>query len=45
MRRMQSEVKTTFIFASHDAQLISHADEIFTIKDGEIVGHREEARP
>jgi putative ABC transport system ATP-binding protein len=37
MRRMQTESHTTFIFASHDAQLISHADEIFTIRDGEIV--------
>jgi putative ABC transport system ATP-binding protein len=37
MRRMQVESHTTFIFASHDAQLISHADEIFTIRDGEIV--------
>jgi putative ABC transport system ATP-binding protein len=45
MRRMQAEVKTTFIFASHDSQLISHADEIFTIRDGELVGHREETRP
>jgi len=45
MRRMQAEVKTTFIFASHDAQLISHADEIFTIRDGELIGHREETRP
>lgn len=44
MRRMQSEVKTTFIFASHDAQLISHADEIFTIRDGEVIGHSEEKR-
>jgi putative ABC transport system ATP-binding protein len=37
MRRMQTESRTTFIFASHDAQLISHADETFTIRDGTIV--------
>jgi len=36
MRRMQSESHTTFIFASHDAQLISHADQIFAIRDGRI---------
>jgi putative ABC transport system ATP-binding protein len=37
MRLMQAESRTTFIFASHDAQLISHADDIFTIRDGAIV--------
>lgn len=40
MRQVQTESRTTFIFASHDPQLISHADEIFTIRDGEIVEHR-----
>lgn len=37
MRRMQTESKTTFIFASHDDHLISHADEIFTIRDGKLI--------
>lgn len=37
MRRMQTESHTTFIFASHDPHLISHADDTFTIRDGEIV--------
>ena len=40
MRQVQTESRTTFIFASHDPQLISYADEIFTIRDGEIVEHR-----
>ncbi|MEI9995260.1 MAG: ABC transporter ATP-binding protein [Rhizomicrobium sp.] len=34
MRRMQREQHTTFIFSTHDAQLIGHADDIFTIRDG-----------
>jgi putative ABC transport system ATP-binding protein len=38
MRSMQTKSRTTFIFASHDAQLIGHADEIFTIRDGELIG-------
>ncbi|HKD23193.1 MAG TPA: ABC transporter ATP-binding protein [Rhizomicrobium sp.] len=38
MRRMQTESNTTFIFASHDPHLISHADDTFTIRDGAIVG-------
>lgn len=40
MRRVQVESRTTFIFATHDPQLMSHADEIFAIKDGELVDHR-----
>jgi len=43
MRHIQAELKTTFIFASHDAQLISHADEIFAIRDGTLREHRVEA--
>jgi putative ABC transport system ATP-binding protein len=42
MRRMQHEQKTTFIFSSHDPQLISHADETFLIRDGRLVEHQVE---
>lgn len=44
MRRVQAESRTTFIFATHDPQLISHADELFLIRDGRIVEHRTEVR-
>jgi putative ABC transport system ATP-binding protein len=44
MRRVQAESRTTFIFATHDPQLISHADELFLIRDGKIVEHRTELR-
>ena len=37
MRRVQGESRTTFVFATHDQQLMSHADEIFTIRDGTLV--------
>jgi len=40
MRRVQAESRTTFIFATHDPQLISHADELYLIRDGRIVEHR-----
>ena len=43
-RRVQEQSRTTFIFATHDPQLISHADELFLIRDGEILEHRTEAR-
>jgi putative ABC transport system ATP-binding protein len=37
MREMQTEQKTTFIFSTHDPQLISHADQTFTLRDGRLV--------
>jgi putative ABC transport system ATP-binding protein len=45
MRRVQTESKTTFIFATHDSQLISHADEIFAIRDGSLVEQRHGRSP
>ncbi len=40
MRRVQAESHTSFIFATHDPQLMAHADEIFVIRDGEIIERR-----
>src|SRR5580658_6215643 len=34
MRRMQAEARTTFVFSTHDPQLIAHADGIVAIRDG-----------
>ena len=42
MRKMQHEQLVSFIFASHDPQLISHAEETFVIRDGKLVEHRKE---
>jgi putative ABC transport system ATP-binding protein len=39
MRRMQEAYATTFVFSTHDRQLMSHADETFTIRDGALVDH------
>ena len=39
MRRMQEEYSTTFVFSTHDPHLMSHADETFAIRDGELVDH------
>jgi putative ABC transport system ATP-binding protein len=41
MRKVQAEFATTFIFSTHDPQLISHADKTFTIRDGELVAAAE----
>ncbi|HJU24938.1 MAG TPA: ABC transporter ATP-binding protein [Casimicrobiaceae bacterium] len=40
MRRVQAESRTTFVFATHDPQLMSQADEIFAIRDGMLIDHR-----
>ncbi|HEY2780502.1 MAG TPA: ABC transporter ATP-binding protein [Steroidobacteraceae bacterium] len=37
MRRMQSQSKTTFIFATHDPHLISQADRLVAMRDGELI--------
>lgn len=36
MLNMQDIYKTSFIFSTHDAQVMHHANEIITIKDGKI---------
>jgi putative ABC transport system ATP-binding protein len=40
MRRVQAQSRTTFIFATHDPQLMSHADELFVIRDGQLLEQR-----
>ena len=45
MRRMQAEAHTTFVFSTHDPQLIGHADEVFAIRDGVLVDQKSEAAP
>jgi putative ABC transport system ATP-binding protein len=37
MRSMQEQFKTTFIFSTHDHDLMMHADNTVTIRDGELV--------
>src|SRR5919201_709079 len=42
MRKVQAEHKASFVFSTHDPQLISHADDTFVIRDGDLVSHAEE---
>ncbi|HXQ50681.1 MAG TPA: ABC transporter ATP-binding protein [Stellaceae bacterium] len=37
MRRVQAESRTTFIFSTHDPQLMSHSEVTFSIRDGALV--------
>jgi putative ABC transport system ATP-binding protein len=45
MRQMQQEQAVSFVFSTHDPQLISAAEEVFAIRDGALVEHRTEGRP
>lgn len=40
MYQIQEQYDATFIFSTHDAQLISHAQDSFIIRDGELIEHR-----
>jgi len=43
MHRVQREEAASFVFSTHDPQLISHAEETFVLRDGQLVDHRSEA--
>jgi putative ABC transport system ATP-binding protein len=36
MKRLNKELKTTFIFATHDEKVMQYLDRIITLKDGEV---------
>jgi putative ABC transport system ATP-binding protein len=40
MRDVQEKHAASFVFSTHDPQLISHADETFVIRDGHLEGHQ-----
>lgn len=44
MYRVQEESGATFVFSTHDPQLISHAQDVFVIRDGRLVEQRQSAR-
>lgn len=42
MREIQRELETTFIFSTHDPNLMAHARETVVVRDGRLVEHRVE---
>jgi len=38
MKRMQSELHTTFLFSTHDTRIIGAVETIYTLEDGQLVG-------
>ncbi|MBN2426555.1 MAG: ABC transporter ATP-binding protein [Calditrichaceae bacterium] len=37
MRQMQNDLKTTFIFSTHDPKIVKEAEIVYTLEDGKIV--------
>jgi len=38
MKKMRNELKTTFIFSTHDQKIVGEAETIFTLEDGKLNG-------
>jgi putative ABC transport system ATP-binding protein len=38
MKKMRDELKTTFIFSTHDQKIVGEAEIIYTLEDGELTG-------
>ncbi len=45
MREIQEHNAVSFVFSTHDPQLMSHADETFVIRDGELAAHHRKEAP
>jgi putative ABC transport system ATP-binding protein len=39
MHGVQTQSRTSFVFCTHDPQLMEHADETFSIRDGTLIAH------
>jgi len=37
MRKMQNELKTTFIFSTHDPKIVKEAEIVYSLEDGRII--------
>jgi len=45
MRQMQIDLKTTFIFSTHDPKIVKEAEIIYTLEDGKLVNFEQVANP
>ena len=41
MRQMQKDLKTTFIFSTHDPKIVKEAEIIYTLEDGKLVSRED----
>jgi putative ABC transport system ATP-binding protein len=40
MKKMKNEMKTTFVFSTHDQKIVGEAEVIYTLDDGEVAGRQ-----
>ncbi len=40
MKKMKDEMKTTFVFSTHDQKIVGEAEIIYTLEDGELTGKK-----
>ena len=40
MKKMKDEMKTTFVFSTHDQKIVGEAEIIYSLEDGELVGKK-----
>jgi putative ABC transport system ATP-binding protein len=38
MKKMKDELKTTFVFSTHDQKIVGEAEIIYSLEDGEVIG-------
>ena len=44
MKKMKDEMKTTFVFSTHDQKIVGEAEIIYSLEDGELVGEKVQRR-
>jgi putative ABC transport system ATP-binding protein len=44
MKRMRTELNTTFVFSTHDPKIVGEAEVIYTLEDGALTGRQEKGR-
>jgi putative ABC transport system ATP-binding protein len=40
MKKMKEELRTTFVFSTHDQKIVGEAEVIYSLEDGELVGEK-----
>ncbi len=40
MRKMKDQMKTTFVFSTHDQKIVGEAEVIYSLEDGELIGKK-----
>jgi putative ABC transport system ATP-binding protein len=41
MKKMKDEIRTTFVFSTHDQKIVGEAEVIYSLEDGQLVGKKD----